>query len=353
MMTDDFSIADVRLSRTEGTHYANRRETYTTMVGDEVIGEAKMTKRNTYTTDFDGVRYREVFGLDVWIEEKSSTRAFIERVLAEGMEAMEASGGAVRGTTHTRDAIRASGRRYVVRKDERDTIRTITTTYSRFFFHDIPILYVGMKATPCVTGVGGRLNLVGATIVANWSLTKTDETPLAVPMEDMPRWGTDGTTENVPVGRLAELIREMEADGGKLRWRLMKRNCEFRHLLHHCRSDHIRRWKNGELCSDDIDGARRTELVLPPVSLSDFRLRKGSERVKPMSHGERCGEKNAYIVWGGWVSDETADWARIEGVRTMRDALKREVAERVFDPARVRRMASAHGMDEIEYLERV
>jgi hypothetical protein len=349
-MTDDFSIADVRLSRTEGTHYANRRETYTTMVGDEVVGTAKKTKQNTYTTDFDGVRYREVFGLDVWVEEKASTKAFIERVLAE---ATEARGRGEAGETPVTDAIRASGRKYVVRKDERDVIRTITTTYSRFFFHDTPILYVGMTATPCVTGVGGRLNLVGATMVAKWSLTKTDETPLAVPMEDMPNWEDGGLTKHVPVGRLAELIEEMEADGGKLRWRLLKKHAEFRHTLHHCRAEHVRRWKNGELMGDESENERRTELVLPPVYLSDFRLRKGSERVKAMSHGERCGEGNAYIVWGGWVADESADWARVEVVRTMRDALKREVAERVFEPARVRRVASAHGMEESEYLERV
>ena len=347
MMTDDFSIADVRLSHTEGTHYANHRTRYELVMGGELLHEVKRTKANPLTTDFDGVRYRDLPYWNVFVEEKPSTKAFVDRIVAE---ASELEGDAKR--KHIHDALIASGRRYVSLVEEKDTIRTSTTNYSRFFFHDTPILYLGMKATPCVTGVGGRLNVVGATIVANWSLTKTDETPLAVPMDDMPKWGKDGLTENVPVGRLAELIGEMEADGGKLRWRLLKKHAEFRHILHHCRAELTRRWKNG------VEGwleehETRTELVLPPISLSEFRLRKGSERVKARSHGERCGEGNAYIVWGGWVAEESAHWARIEGVRTMRDALKREVAERVFDPARVRRMASAFGMEESEYLERV
>jgi len=348
-MTDDFSIADVRLSRTEGTHYANHRTRYEVVMGGELLHEVKRTKNNPATTDFDGVRYRDLYGWNVWVEEKASTKAFVDRIVAEASELV---GDAKR--KHIHDALIASGRRYVSLVEEKDTIRTITTTYSRFFFHDTPILYVGMTATPCVTGVGGRLNLVGATMLAKWSLTKTDETPLAVPMEDMPNWEDGGLTKHVPVGRLAELIEELEAEERvSVRWRLLKKHAEFRHTLHHCRAEHVRRWKNGELTGDESWSERRTELVLPPVYLSDFRLRKGSERVKAMSHGERCGEGNAYIVWGGWVADESADWARVEVVRTMRDALKREVAERVFEPARVRRVASAHGMEESEYLERV
>jgi len=345
-------VAGVVMERTEERRETRRlRTTWCVMRGAEKVSEHDSldpaSRRSDVFNIVAGKKYRLVnFVEGMGVLEKANTKAFVDITLPE----LRASG------TDVITAVVRSGREYLIKTDYTSTTIIRTTPIHEWSWREVWILYCGMKASPYFYGMTYGNPNPTAYVEARWDVVPTKETPIAVPFwgnperesilnlreEDDEERGT--SYRNIAVGKLAEM-RETEGWGKKV---------ERRFALYYERWNLTRSREGSEewRTSARHDGRDYAlpSLVLPPVYLSEAGMKKGRVPLREIRDGERVGVDGAFVI-DGW--NHTRHWDKFQRIRDARENLKRELAERVFHPERVARIASAHGMEADAWLERV